>query len=136
MSPHGLILYKQMLDETGFIKKQQWTITNYVVLIYGAIIFLNEKFPEELTLALSRAAILTWVIATVLLLKIQYDLGRHRQRIAEVNKHYFVGDERQPFDIKDTDDEHPYTRGGTILVILIVVCLSGWGLVLAALGAT
>ena len=40
LSEQGLIVYRAMLDQLGFLKKQQWTITNYLALIYGAIFWL------------------------------------------------------------------------------------------------
>ena len=35
LSEHGMVIYKAMLDQLNFLKKQQWTITNYLVLIYA-----------------------------------------------------------------------------------------------------
>ena len=35
LSEQGLVVYKVMHERISDLKKQQWTITNYVVLLYG-----------------------------------------------------------------------------------------------------
>jgi hypothetical protein len=46
LSDQGLVIYKALVDQITFIKKQQWTITNYAALLYGAI-FVFAKEPSE-----------------------------------------------------------------------------------------
>jgi hypothetical protein len=57
LSPQGEILYKAMHDQHNFLKKQQWVITNYGLLIYAAIFGLQKQAHiagpcEKLLLAL------------------------------------------------------------------------------------
>jgi len=48
LSEAGLFAFKEKYENLKFLKKQQWTITNYVALIYGAIFGVNH-LSEELT---------------------------------------------------------------------------------------
>jgi hypothetical protein len=44
MSPHVSTVFKELFDELKSMKQQQWTITNYGVLILAAIY--TVKIPE------------------------------------------------------------------------------------------
>ena len=44
MSPHVSTVFKELFDELKSMKQQQWTITNYGVLILAAIYWV--KLPE------------------------------------------------------------------------------------------
>ena len=44
MSPQIANIHKSIYDALNFSKKQQWAITNYVVLVYGAIFGLSKSF--------------------------------------------------------------------------------------------
>jgi hypothetical protein len=37
LSDQALVVYKALHEQVSFLKKQQWIVTNYVALIYGAI---------------------------------------------------------------------------------------------------
>ena len=117
-----------MLDDTRFIKRQQWATTNYVALIYAAIIWLGQKYPASLKLscALSVVAVIAGVAAIGLLVAFQYDLCKLRKRIEITSNYCYAGQEKRAFDIKK--DEHPFGRGWHILAALIAVC--GFGAVL------
>ncbi len=41
MPPHVSIVFKELLDDINSTKRQQWTITNYCVLILAAIYAVN-----------------------------------------------------------------------------------------------
>ena len=131
LSPQGLILYKQMLDDTAFIKRQQWATTNYAALLYAAMIWFkhNIDIGSSAVFTLSAAAIVTALVAIGLLIWFQYDLGKLRQRIATANNYCFVGNEKEKLGVKETD-EHPFTRGWHILLALILVCAGGAALVI------
>jgi hypothetical protein len=115
LSPQGLILFQRMMEDTVFVKRQQWATTNYSALIYAAIVFLNEKVSRTptLTCILSTTAILTAFIATVLLIWFQYDLYMIRKRLEKVTNYSFVGAEKENFEIRP--DKHPFVRGLHIL---------------------
>ena len=100
MSPHVSTVFKELFDELKSMKQQQWTITNYGVLILAAIYAARDNFEGEIVLLL---AILTAVIGSVLLLLIQSHMVRSRCRLDKLQKTYFTPNELR--DIGLTDDE-------------------------------
>jgi hypothetical protein len=76
------------------------------------------------------AAIIVGVAATVLLIWFQWDLGQLRIRAEKANTIIFLKEERDALGLEPY--KHPYIWGCNVLVPLIVVCLSGAGLVVAA----
>jgi hypothetical protein len=78
LSEQGLVIYKAMFDQITHIKKQQWTITNYVALLYGAIFVFakglsKESYGETLLLTTVTAAVCWYESA--MLLHTQTDLS-------------------------------------------------------------
>jgi hypothetical protein len=41
VSEQALLVYKSIIDQFDIIKKQQWATTNYAVLIYAAIVWID-----------------------------------------------------------------------------------------------
>jgi len=82
ISQQGIELYKRMLEDTVFIKRQQWATTNYATLIYAAIIWLSQHTSMNplLRCVLFVVTILVGVIASALLVKFQCELAKLRQR--------------------------------------------------------
>jgi hypothetical protein len=126
LSPQALAYYKRMLEDTVFIKRQQWAVTNYAALIYAAIIWFahNWSFTPTIAWVLYGFSIATAVIGTVLLIWFQVDLCDLRKRLASASSYSFRGAEKTAFNIKDKDD-HPFGRGWHILTSLIIVCIAG-----------
>jgi hypothetical protein len=92
LSEQGLIVYKAMFDQLDFIKKQQWTITNYAALIYGAIFVLakvlsKESYGETVILTTMTAAV-CWY-GTAMLLHTHTDLSDARRRLDHAIKELF-----------------------------------------------
>jgi hypothetical protein len=82
LSEQGLVIYKATLDQITLIKKQQWTITNYAALLYGAIFVFAKELSKE---SYAETVLLTTVTAavcwygTALLLHTQTDLSDARR---------------------------------------------------------
>jgi hypothetical protein len=89
MSPQGLITYKAISDQFDFIKKQQWATTNYVVLIYAAIVWIGQHVEMSRWL-LSAATTGTGAAGIGLLVWFQYDLGELRKRAETANAAFFL----------------------------------------------
>jgi hypothetical protein len=96
MSPQALIVYKWMADEFVFLKKSQWATTNYLVLIYAAIIWYSQhvKVSSSLSIFLSAAAIAAGLITIALLIRFQCDLAKLRKRTKAAEAVYFSENER------------------------------------------
>jgi hypothetical protein len=90
MPPHVSIVFKQLFEELWSSKRQQWTTTNYCVLILAAIY--AAQLPDH-TLLLKSMAILTAITGSGLLMRMQYHIGRSRIRLDKLHKTYFDKDE-------------------------------------------
>jgi len=133
MSPQALIVYKWMADEFVFLKKQMWVTTNYLVLIYAAIVWYGQHVDHSswLPCLLSGVAIVAGLVTTGLLIWFQYDLGKLRERTRVAEAAYFSTNERQ--DLGLIPAEHPYGRGWHVVAAFILICVVGAVLVVVAL---
>jgi hypothetical protein len=126
LSEQGLAVYKLMLDEMGFLKKQQWTITNYLVAIYAAIFWLSRDFRPTThaeRCSLTILVIVAGVFGVALLVQIQYDLGKARLRIQSADDIIFDPQERTALGIELY--RGPHRRGLSFLLALIGVSVIG-----------
>jgi hypothetical protein len=118
-------------------KQQQWTITNYVILVYAAIFGLSrlmmtssELSPNELRV-FTDLILLACLYSTGLLLKIQWDLKRYREQLAEFHTRTISELDREKYKIKV--HEYPLFVGGWFLGALLGVVLIGAVLVIYSL---
>ncbi len=49
VSEQALLVYKSIIDQFEIIKKQQWATTNYAVLIYAAIGWIDQHVEASPT---------------------------------------------------------------------------------------
>jgi hypothetical protein len=109
MSPHVSTVFKELFDELKSAKRQQWTVTNYGLLILGAIYGVRHQLPVEVTHLQSKLkflailAIATAVFGSGFLLRIQSHMARSRCRLDKLHKTYFTPNELR--DIGLTADE-------------------------------
>jgi hypothetical protein len=125
MSPQALIVYKAISDQFDFIKKQQWTTTNYVVLIYAAIVWIGQHVEQSglSRCLLSASTIVAGLFGAGLVIWFQYDLGNLRKCAETANAAFFPTNEQQALGL--TPLRHPYLRGCNVLVPLLLVCVIG-----------
>ena len=123
-----------------FSKKQQWTITNYVILLYAAIFGLSRwlKGPDLASpLSSNERWIFTdliglaWGYATWLLIQIQWNLRGYRKQLEAFHTQTISKEDRERYQLKAY--EYPLLRGGWFLVALLGVVLIGGGLVIYSL---
>ena len=103
MPSHVEIVFKQLFEELKAMKQQQWTITNYGVLILAAIYAVKLPGVDHSQSWLKGLAIMTAVFGSGLLLRVQYHMAGTRLRLDEMEKKYFADDELK--DIGLTDNE-------------------------------
>jgi hypothetical protein len=113
LSEQGLIIYKAMFDQLDFIRKQQWIITNYVALLYGAIFVFakglsKESYGETVLLTTATAAI-CWY-GTAMLLHAQTDLSDARRRLDHAIKELFK-DTKERNILGLEKETEPFIRG-------------------------
>ena len=147
MSPNVSAVFKELFEEIKFAKQQQWTITNYGVLILAAIYAVGHQLPAGVTHLHSKLKFLTIlaagtaVLGSVLLLVIQWNMRRSRRRLDKLHKTYFTQAELEGIGLTDAEIHnlgnetwwHYFKRGGTFLVALILVLWAGAVLVALAL---
>jgi len=131
VSEHALLVYKSIIDQFDIIKKQQWATTNYAVLIYAAIVWIDQHVEASPTFSwvLEAMTIFVGVISIGLLIWFQIDFCKLRKRAEHANSKLFSEEERNALDLKPW--RHPFWRGWNVLVALIAVCLFGAVLVVA-----
>src|SRR5262245_57176716 len=99
MSPHVSAAFKELFEEIKSAKQQQWTITNYGVLILAAIYAVRHQLSEEVTHLQSKLkflailAIAIAVLGSFFLLRIQSHMARSRCRLDKLQKTYFTPNE-------------------------------------------
>jgi hypothetical protein len=89
MSDQVKTIFKQLFDEQASIKQQEWKITNYAVLLIAAAFTLKTHYKVN-TCLVPVVVWVTFIIGSGLLLRIQWDLGRYRNRIDGLHKAYFT----------------------------------------------
>jgi hypothetical protein len=147
MPPHILAVFNQLFDELKSMKQQQWTITNYSLLILAAIYAVRQLLPE-VPHSQTYLKILAGVIAvagSILLLCIQSNMARSRWRLDDVYKNFFTSNELEAVGWTDKQiwklHYRPWwrrklaywCRGLEFTVPLILVLLGGAVLVCLAL---
>ena len=150
MSPHVSTVFKELFDEIKSAKRQQWTITNYGLLILGAIYGVRHQLPVEVTHLQSKLkflailAIATAVLGSGFLLRIQSHMARSRCRLDKLHKTYFERDELEAIGLKDNEINNledqtwwrripHWWRGWEFLLALMLVLWVGAYLVAHAL---
>ncbi len=128
MPPHVSIVFKELFDEVKSTKRQQWIMTNYCVLILAAIYAAQLPYASPL-------AVITAIVGSGLLLKMQSHLARSRIRLDKVHKTYFDEDQLKAIGLTNKEitavrDEKQhyfvqYLRGWEFLIILIGVLWVG-----------
>ena len=124
--PHIAALYQEDTTQLRFMKRQQWAITNYLVLILAAIFGIDIAIGGLPGWQTCAAGVLVWVAAIVaifLIGKIQFDMKRIRKRLRTIQLKYFSDDERRDLGIgtkkKRLSYDWPFTGA------LIAVCILG-----------
>jgi hypothetical protein len=130
MSPQVANIHKSIYDAINLSKRQQWAITNYVVLVYAAIFGLSKYFGNSTTpvekAALSLLGFVGWVYAVILLILIQMDLGKYREQLENIHNHWLTEEEREKLEL--IPYRNPVLRGVAFLAALIGVVTIGFEL--------
>ncbi len=134
MPSHVSIVFKELFDEVHSTRRQQWTITNYCVLILAAIYVVNLSDYGALLISM---ALITAIVGSALLLWTHWHMARSRIRLDKIYKTYFVEDELKAVGLSDKEikalgDEgrwrrylRAYRRGWEVLIVLIGVLWVG-----------
>jgi hypothetical protein len=103
LSGQALVVYKVIFDDIRYIKEKQWTITNYTILLYGAIV----AFASGVTLSSEQkniaifATIVLCACGSVLLLSTQSDLMDARKRLDKIDQTIYTKKEKDTLGIEE-----------------------------------
>jgi NhaP-type Na+/H+ or K+/H+ antiporter len=83
------LLYQVSTQDLAFFKKQQWSVTNYVLLLYGALIYVSQKDAlqvaslfERFVLCLLATALS--VVGILLVYKLEKSIKARRDRLKNI----------------------------------------------------
>ena len=102
MSAHVATVFKELFEELNYksMKRQQWTITNYGLLLIAAVFALRDEVGPTIVVW---SAWITALGGSILLLRIQWNMGGTRKRIDKVHKRYFATEELENIGIEGED---------------------------------
>jgi hypothetical protein len=134
VSPQLLNVQNSLYSVIENSKRQQWTITNYVILVYAAIFGLSQLLknptPNE-DRCFSVLVAISGCYAIFLLIRIQMDLGRYREQLDAFIADTINEKDRGRYQIEPKPN--PVLRGVWFLIALIGVVVIGGGLVIYSL---
>ena len=103
MPPHILAVFNQLFDELKSMKQQQWTITNYGVLILAAIYAVKISGVPHGQTYLKISVWVTAVVGSLLLLCIQSNMARTRCRLDGMHNKFFISNELEEIGLTDKE---------------------------------
>lgn len=119
MSEGVKILYKGAIDNIIFLKRQQWFITNYALVVYAGIYALRkDASPIEKTL-LTVLASAAYIYALWCMIHVQSSLTKLRKSLHHIYQTYFTAEEKGAFSLWKEEPGFWYTP--EFIVGLIVV---------------
>ena len=134
VSDAGLFVFKEQYEHLKFLKRQTWTITNYVALIYAAIfsaehLTSNAPLPTSEVILLNAAAIIAAVFGLWHLIAIECSILQTRQQIdGSINwifGPYKEDVENERAKIAGPDDKGSFWRDVPFLLALVTVLVVG-----------
>jgi len=138
MPPQIANIHRSIYDAINLSKRLQWVITNYTVLVYGALFGFSRYF--DLTISIREKTVLfiiasvACLCAIVLLVVIQYDLGRYRDQLDAIYKRWLSESEREELKLEGRYPKGiPALRGLPFLLAFIAVVAAGAALLIYSL---
>ena len=124
--------YQDAVDNIMFLRNQQWSTTNYVLLAQAAI-FLIARYPGLSNDGADRffLKLLAWIAAgggIFALWQLQFSIRNYRDRLTYIYSHYFKSDEAVGLRLDRTIISSP--RDYTIVALLTFICLAAMVVVL------
>jgi hypothetical protein len=124
LTPQAVAVHKLLYDQVDFLKKQQWTITSYVSIVYGAIFALTAKelSPWQIGSLVAATAVAA-IYGIYLLAIVQCHLGQARIRLDKANLEIFDSSEWDKLQMRV--ERSPYTRGLEFTFAMMAVLFVG-----------
>jgi hypothetical protein len=97
MSEAVKIHYKAVIDNILFLKRQQWTITNYALLLYAAVGTMASKATDAEKIAFTALAIIGLLFGLHCVRHTQKSMTRYYNNLFDIHQIYFTAEERDTF---------------------------------------
>lgn len=124
MSEGVKILYKGAIDNIIFLKRQQWIITNYSLIVYAIMVALARRATDVEKTILVIISLIAFGYAVACMLHTQNTMKRLRTSMAHIYQTYFNADERAVYQLWQTVPGFWYTPlfiGGLIATNTLAV---------------
>jgi hypothetical protein len=119
--------YRDAVDNIIFIKRQQWTATNYALLIYAAIFVISDQYFSRTDFARNSLGIIAVVVFFThwyMMYLFQQTIEKFRSRLYWIYSTYFTANERTALDLP-TAARSPWAER-EVAVGLVLVSLVGF----------
>jgi uncharacterized membrane protein len=122
------LLYQTAVGEIAFFKQQQWSVTNYALLIFAGLVGVAWHFDTPLACWESRLAflfaVITFMAAWLVLAKLQRSIEIRRSRLQRVRER-FTQAFRDAIGEKSEENEATVYRLLRLVLVLGVIAV-GW----------
>ncbi len=126
------LLYKDAIDNIRLYKQQQFTITNYAIALYVAIVALYDRFDKATDLEkgiLSSVALVVLIVGTTFIFRFHCSMVGNRQRMAKI-KESFDDASKEAWKAYDkpshTSCRHNIGFAFTLAGVLLLGALAVW----------
>jgi hypothetical protein len=119
MSEAVKIHYKSVVDNIMFLKRQQWTITNYALLLYAALGTLSAKATQPEKVAFTALAIVGFLFALHCVRHTQTSMTRYYNNLFDLQQAFMTAKERETF--KTLTSRPGFGHNGEFIYGLMVV---------------
>jgi hypothetical protein len=123
------LLYQTSITELEFFKRQQWSVTNYALLLYAAIVGVaqllqgNVSAMEKLVLCL--VATTVGLLGAYILWVLNNSIDVRKARLVEIHQH-FSDNFRQIRAVQEKPEEALSIYVLLLMVVSIGVCVVRW----------
>lgn len=93
-------LYKDAIDNLRFLKTQEWSATNYTLVLQGAIFALIDRAGPNMRSFLVVALIVIPAIAVLVILQAETSMAKFRNRLNYIYQHHFDARERKALGLQ------------------------------------
>lgn len=127
MSEGVKLLYKGAADNIIFLKRQQWVITNYALVVYAAVVALSNGANIHEKWALSIMAFCAWAYGSWCMVHTQKTMTKLRSTMFEIYAEFFTEEQRDKYRLwakKPTFNYTPEFIWGLIIAHLVALALS------------
>ncbi len=119
------LLYNSTVSELTFLKKQQWAVTNYSLIAYGAIYAIARNSCHSGSFGFLILLLFGALFSTFCLIKFQRDLKPIRDRRAKIHRQYYSPSERGRGELNLEDTPRNWLAAPFFFIVLLFTNLVG-----------